>query len=217
MPHHSLLLGASSNGQSCRNYYQILEVSPDERDPRVIEEAALSCSSRVRVYQVARELECARELNEIARALNTLLDLALRREYDLRLAKATVPGEAEPQRPPIPAPSVSLRETGSAPLSGERPLQLLRSEAAKSCDVTLVRVPEARGRLNVLHRFWLLWRYPNANQTSWIASLHASSEPTKTFLSLFQSIQSPALKGASSCSAAFCPRVSDYWFCFTWP
>jgi hypothetical protein len=137
MSYDNRLPSSPDKGQTCRNYYQVLEISPDERDPQVIEEAALRCSSQVRVYQVARELECARELNEIAQALNTLLDPAQRRAYDLRLAKPAAAEEADPQPPPIPILTALQCETGSARPSVERPHQF-RGDAAKTCDVTLV-------------------------------------------------------------------------------
>ena len=134
MSYHNLLPGSSTNGQPCRSYYQVLEISPDERDPQVIEEAALRCSSQVRVYQVARELECASALNEIAQAMNTLLDPAQRREYDLRLANARAPEAADTQPPAIPIRLAFLPGTGSAPPSGDE----FRSGDPKSCDVKLV-------------------------------------------------------------------------------
>jgi hypothetical protein len=137
MSYHNRLPGSCNSGQPCRSYYQVLEISPEERDPQVIEEAALRCSSRVRVYQVVRALECAKELNEIAQALNTLMDPALRREYDQSLAKPTDPIEAEPPPIAIPIPPALLRETRVASPSVGQPYQF-RSEDAKSCDVRLV-------------------------------------------------------------------------------
>jgi hypothetical protein len=54
-------------------------ISPDVQDPRVIEEAALGRSGHVRAFQLTRESDCGRMLNEIAQALITLLDPAQRR------------------------------------------------------------------------------------------------------------------------------------------
>jgi hypothetical protein len=54
-------------GQPSRAPYQVLDVSPDERDPEALEEAALRCSSQVRAYQLTSESECALRLNEIPR------------------------------------------------------------------------------------------------------------------------------------------------------
>ena len=112
--------------QRPRTHYQLLGVSPNERDPGVIEEAALRCAGQVRVYQLTRELECALALNEIARAAITLLDPALRREYDRALGVS--PGAAVPEsRPPRQQP----------PAPGEGGLELLLDEGG-ACDVKLV-------------------------------------------------------------------------------
>ena len=74
----------AADRQLSRTYYQVLGISPEEQDPRVIEEAALRCSAHVRSHQYdAQESECTQRLNEIARALITLLDPVSRREYDL--------------------------------------------------------------------------------------------------------------------------------------
>ena len=54
--------------QRRRTHYQVLGISPDEQDLRVIEEAALCCSCRTRAYQLSRESECSLRLNEIALA-----------------------------------------------------------------------------------------------------------------------------------------------------
>src|SRR5271166_4108070 len=79
---------ASTAGrQPSRTYYQVLDVSPDEQDPKVIEEAALRCSGHVRTYQLTRESECTLRLNEIAEAMMTLLDPVHRRAYDQSLGK----------------------------------------------------------------------------------------------------------------------------------
>ena len=137
MSHYNHLLGSPHFQQPGRSYYQILGISPEERDPQVIEEAALHCSSEVRVYQVAREMECALELNEIARALNTLLDPAQRQAYDLRLATPRVPEEAGTQTPSIPIPLTWQRERESSRPSGGHS-RSVGGENAKSCDVTLV-------------------------------------------------------------------------------
>src|SRR5271166_3882874 len=91
---------ASTAGrQPSRTYYQVLDVSPDEQDPKVIEEAALRCSGHVRSYQLTRAAECTQRLNEIAQALITLLDPVRRREYDLSRGKPLSPALSE-RRPP---------------------------------------------------------------------------------------------------------------------
>jgi formylglycine-generating enzyme required for sulfatase activity len=68
-------------------HYQLLGISPEERDPRVIEEAALDRSAIVRIFQIAHPDECVRLLSEITRALDTLLDPVKRRQYDEQLAE----------------------------------------------------------------------------------------------------------------------------------
>src|ERR1700722_16291197 len=118
--------------QPSRTYYQVLDVSPDEQDPKVIEEAALRCSGHVRAYQLTRESECTLRLKEIAHALITLLDPVRRREYDLSLGKPHSPALSE-RRPPGRRDSSVLRQGKSAlPRDGG------------TCDVKLVyrrRVP----------------------------------------------------------------------------
>ncbi len=65
-----------------RNYYELLGIGPDERDPAVIEGAALTRACLVRTYQLVHEAESTRQLNEIAVAMDTLLDPVRRHEYD---------------------------------------------------------------------------------------------------------------------------------------
>jgi hypothetical protein len=62
--------------------YQVLGVSRHERDPRVLEEAALGRTGRIRAYQLTCEEDATRLLNEVALALLTLLDPVRRRHYD---------------------------------------------------------------------------------------------------------------------------------------
>jgi hypothetical protein len=119
-------VAVGSGGQPPRTYYQVLGISPDEQDPRVIEEAALCCASRVRCYQLTREWECTLQLNEIAQALSTLLDPVQRREYDRGLGK--LPGQTVSERPPP-------RPRRAAP--GEGTLGLL-ARWGRTCDVQLV-------------------------------------------------------------------------------
>jgi hypothetical protein len=113
--------------QQPRTYYQILDISPDEQDPRVIEEAALGCSGHARAYQLTRESESVQRLNGIAQALITLLDPVRRRDYDRRLGEQT-PVRAVPEHRPAP-------QRPAAP--GEGILELLIGEGG-GCDVKLV-------------------------------------------------------------------------------
>lgn len=69
-------------------YYQLLGVSPEERDAEVIEEAAIRQTAHVRTYQLGPHgKECQKLLNEIAQARAILLDPARRADYDARLTK----------------------------------------------------------------------------------------------------------------------------------
>jgi hypothetical protein len=119
-----------------RTFYEVLDVSPTEQDPRVIEEAAVRCSGHVRIYQLTRESECTLRLNEIAKAMITLLDPVRRRQYDLELGTCLTP--APPDRRP-PRPRVRPQPVGCKrlPAPGEVILVLLISDG-ESCDVKLV-------------------------------------------------------------------------------
>jgi hypothetical protein len=74
-------LGIPRDQQPC-SLYQLLGVSPGERDEGQIEAAAVSRVSRVRCYQLAYPGESARLLTEIALALDTLMDPVKRQAYD---------------------------------------------------------------------------------------------------------------------------------------
>src|SRR5262245_2533187 len=105
------------------NYYQLLGISPEEPDTRVIEEAALACSAQFRVYQLSHESECTLLLNRLAQALNTLLDPINRRAYDLDLgrnpnsASEIAPaGKRRDEPEPARQGASTSREQGSSPL-----------------------------------------------------------------------------------------------------
>jgi hypothetical protein len=122
--------------QPLRTYYQVLEVSPAEQDPSVIEAAAVRCSGHVRIYQLTRESECTLRLNEIAEAMITLLDPVRRRQYDLGLCNCPTPALSDPWPSGVREPPRSLgRKRLSGP--GEGPLVILNGDGG-SCDVTLV-------------------------------------------------------------------------------
>jgi hypothetical protein len=82
-------LGIPRDQQPC-SLYQLLGVSPVERDEREIEAAAVSRMSRVRCYQLAYPGESTRLLTEIALALDTLIDPVKRRAYDALLEAVSV-------------------------------------------------------------------------------------------------------------------------------
>src|SRR5262249_25608799 len=117
--------------QSSCTYYQLLGISPDEQDPRVIEEAALGRAGHFRAYQLTCESECALRLNEIAQALITLLDPVRRWEYDRGLGK--VPGQAV----------LECRSPQQWTAAGEGSLGLLVREG-RACDLKLVYLAGSR-------------------------------------------------------------------------
>jgi hypothetical protein len=128
---------STAGGQPSRTYYQVLDISPDEQDPNVIEEAALRCSGHVRTYQLTCESECTPRLNEIAQAMITLLDPVRRLEYDLGLGKPQSP-ELPKRRPAGRRDTPVLPRGESAPSApGEGSIVLLIGDGG-SCDVKLV-------------------------------------------------------------------------------
>jgi hypothetical protein len=128
---------ASAGMQPGRTCYQVLDISPDEQDPKVIEEAAVRCSGRVRVYQLTREPACTLLLKEIAQALNTLLDPVRRREYDLGLSKPLSPAPSK-HRSPGRRDTPDLHRTKSAGHTlGKGTMPLVVGEG-RACDVQLV-------------------------------------------------------------------------------
>ena len=72
-------------------HYRLLGINASEKDPEVIEEAAIRQTTHVRTNQLGPHAEhCTRLLNEIARARSTLLDPEKRRQYDATLPAKTV-------------------------------------------------------------------------------------------------------------------------------
>ena len=67
-------------------HYQILAISPDERDPEVINAAVVQRSQYVRNFQSGKYVaEATKLLNEIAAARACLMDPAKRAAYDAGL------------------------------------------------------------------------------------------------------------------------------------
>ena len=126
-----------SGCQPSRTYYQLLDISADEQDPRVIEEAALRNSAFVRAYQLTRESECTLRLNEIARALNTLLDPDRRREYDQGLGNGLGPALSE-RRPPDERDTPVVPQGKSAAPAPDKDSRVLPIGDEGTCDVKLV-------------------------------------------------------------------------------
>jgi hypothetical protein len=108
-------------------HYQLLGISRDERDLRVIEESALACTRRIRAYQLTHAEQATRTLNAIAQALITLLDPVRRRQYDRCLDD--VAGRAAL----VASSSRSHRTTTQT----KRPPVLLRDDE-EVCDVRVV-------------------------------------------------------------------------------
>jgi hypothetical protein len=105
--------------QQPRTHYQVLGVSRNEQDPRVIEEAALRCTGHIRAYQLTRDLEVSLRLNEIAQALIVLLDPVRRQEYDRGLGKPSSPAVLE-RRPSAGRDAPVLPRGTSVPPTPER-------------------------------------------------------------------------------------------------
>src|SRR5689334_11082948 len=103
-------LGVSEDWRSF-TYYQLLGVGPGERDPMVLEAAALTRSAWVRTLQMGFPQECTSLLNAIARALVTLLDPVKREKYEATLDPTSgtslwTPCKGRPQlRPSSTVPS----------------------------------------------------------------------------------------------------------------
>jgi curved DNA-binding protein CbpA len=137
------MLRLTQNVDPQRSYYQVLNISPDEQDPKVIEEAALRCYGAVRPYQMTRESESTLRMNEIARALSTLLDPVRRRDYDLSLAKLPSPALSE-RRPPGQRDPAALPRSKSAPTPEKKHAAMLARGWRGTCDVKLVFRRRAR-------------------------------------------------------------------------
>ncbi len=127
---------ATAGRPPSRTCYEVLDISPQEQDSKVIEEAALCCSGHVRTYQLTRELESTQRLNEIAHAMSTLLDPVRRREYDLSLATPVRPAVSERGLPTGREPSTVLRARSASPTKREDTLVPL-IVAGRTCDVQL--------------------------------------------------------------------------------
>lgn len=80
-------------------HYQILGISPDERDVEVIEAAVLRQSAFVRNFQSGKHADDAtRLLNEIAAARVCLVDRQKRAKYDAELRQQQAGAEGAPGR-----------------------------------------------------------------------------------------------------------------------
>jgi hypothetical protein len=113
----------------CRTHYQLLGISANERNPGVIEEAAVRLSGQVRAYQLTCAPECSRLLDSIAQALVTLLDPVQRAQYDRGLGNPSAPvvPRARLAQPSAPATLGLVL----VPCTGD-------GRAARPCDVEIV-------------------------------------------------------------------------------
>ena len=76
-------------------YFQMLSISPDEKDPEVIEEAAIRQTADVRSYQIGPHGAMAtRLLNEISQARTVLLNPTKRKDYEAKLTRSAPPKAA---------------------------------------------------------------------------------------------------------------------------
>lgn len=89
------------------SHYQLLGISPTEKDREVIREAGIRQTAHLRTYQTGPQAaECTKLLNEVALAQTVLLDPAKRKDYDAKLAKTAITSKpkasaAPPQRRPL--------------------------------------------------------------------------------------------------------------------
>jgi hypothetical protein len=100
-------------------HYQLLGITPDERNAEVIKEAALRQTAQVRVYQAGPQGElCTRLLNAIAQARAVLLNPKLREEYDAHMVEP----QAAPAAPiPVQDPlATAAFEDRSRPVADRR-------------------------------------------------------------------------------------------------
>jgi hypothetical protein len=97
-------------------YYQLLGITANETDRRLIQEAAIRRISQIRIYQAGPyEQECVRLLNEVVEAETTLLDPARRKAYDAQLDQGATQERKRPcrtvsrQEPAIRYPALEKR------------------------------------------------------------------------------------------------------------
>ena len=134
-PYHKWL--GIPRGQRPVTYYQLLGIASTERDPEVIEDAAIRQSSHVRTYQIGTHAEiCQRVLNEIAQARQTILNAEKRKEYDAKLPEAV---KARPKiataeramKPKAPAPARSNKGMIASSFSATAPVAALAAVAGR--------------------------------------------------------------------------------------
>jgi hypothetical protein len=125
-------------GQRPPTHYQLLGISPDERDTEVIDAAVLRQSAYVRNFQTGKySAEATRLLTEIAAAKLCLIDPAKRASYDAELrANGPAPGGtasvASPpsERTPAPTPATIAPKNGPRRPATQKPA--VRAAAASA-------------------------------------------------------------------------------------
>lgn len=89
--------------------YDLLGLSPGERDPEVVDAAVVRQSAYVRNFQAGRHGdEAARILGEIAEAREVLLDPVRRQEYDATIAQQQADQRGTPSQIPNPSTTPSI-------------------------------------------------------------------------------------------------------------
>ncbi len=121
-------------GQRPPTYYELLDLTPDQaRDPVAVREAAERRSDQLlRHTSGPNAEECPRIAAELEKALSTLLDSGLRRQYDARL----VAGANAPAGETIILPEPLDSDPETSPVS---PSQMLGKPAAKNERVTATK------------------------------------------------------------------------------
>lgn len=121
-------------GERPPTHYQLLGISPDERDAEVIDAAVLRQSAYVRNFQTGKySAEATRLLTEIAAAKLCLIDPAKRARYDaeLRANGPSAGGAASVASPPDRAAAPSPAPPKQGPLKQGSPRPAPQTPAAR--------------------------------------------------------------------------------------
>ena len=112
------------------SHYELLGISPSEREPAVIKAAAMRQSGYVRNFQVGKHSKDAtRILNEIGEALACLQDPVKRAAYDAERQAQAAPRElplARPVATPAPLADIDRLAAAAAPLPRGRTVRTQR-------------------------------------------------------------------------------------------
>jgi WD40 repeat protein len=145
-------------------FYQLLGISPDEKDPEVIEEAAIRQTTHVRTYQIGpHAAECTRVLNEIAQARITLLNPAKRASYDAELRREAAPSDAAPLWEPEDAPSPPMMEVDEGEPLGIAPVRISFAQRSKKKWVIGATIGGAFHLIGGAILIWFIFLRPKNN------------------------------------------------------